>query len=88
MKHSKERIIMILAFGLVSSIGIIGCSSKPTQDELTQLDNVKAEINSLEQRKSSLEKDQAMLTQSIADKQAQLKTCQSGINAVKEKLHE
>ena len=84
MKHAKKRIIMILAFGLVSSIGIIGCSSKPTQDELTQLDNVKAEINS----KSSLEKDQAMLTQSIADKQAQLKTCQSGINAVKEKLHE
>lgn len=88
MKHSKKRITLILAVGLMSTVGFIGCSSKPTQDELSQLNNVRSEISSLEQRKSSLEQERATLTQSIAAKESQLKTCQNDKAAVKEKLHE
>jgi hypothetical protein len=88
MKHSKKKITIILALGLLSAVGMIGCSTKPTQDELTQLDNVRFEISSLKQRKSALEQEQTTLTQSIAIKEEQLKTCQNDKTAVKEKLHE
>jgi septal ring factor EnvC (AmiA/AmiB activator) len=88
MKHSTKRITKVLAIGFISTIGFIGCSSKPTQDELSQLANVRSEITSLEQRKSSLEQERATLTQSIAAKESQLKTCQNDKAAVKEKLHE
>ena len=88
MQHLIKRISMILAVGIITTFGFLGCSSKPTQDELSQLDNVRSEISSLEQRKSSLEQERATLTQSIAAKEAQLKTCQNDKAAVKEKLHE
>lgn len=88
MKHSKGGIVMILAVGIISTFGMIGCSSKPTQDELSQLDNVRSEISSLQHRKSILEQEKATFTQSIAAKEAQLTQCQNDKTAVKEKLHE
>jgi hypothetical protein len=88
MKPQKKGIIMVLAIGFISTFGIIGCSSKPTQEELAQLDNVRNEISSLQQRKSVLESEKATLSQSIAVKEAQLNECQTDKTAVKEKLHE
>lgn len=88
MQQSIKRISMILSVGIITTFGFLGCSSKPTQEELSQLDNVRTEISSLEQRKSSLEHERATLAQSIAVKESQLKTCQNDKAAVKEKLHE
>jgi hypothetical protein len=88
MKHSKKRITLILAIGFISTFGLIGCSSKPTQDELSQLDNVRSEISSLQQRKSIFEQERATFSQSIAVKEAQLTQCQNDKTAVKEKLHQ
>ena len=88
MHHSNKRTLLFFIIGLASSIAVIGCSSKPTQDELTQLDNVRSEIKSLEQRKSSLQQEQTTLQQSVAEKEVQLRTCQNDQTAVKAKLHE
>jgi hypothetical protein len=88
MKHSRKRITLILAVGLISTFGIIGCSSKPSQDELSQLDNVRSEISSLQHRKNILEQERATFTQSIAVKEVQLTQCQNDKTAVKEKLHQ
>jgi hypothetical protein len=88
MQHSIKRITMILAVGIITTFGFLGCSSKPTQEELSQLDNVRSEISSLQQRKSILEQQRATFTQSIAAKEAQLTQCQNDKAAVKEKLHQ
>jgi hypothetical protein len=88
MTHLTKRITMILAIGLLSTVGFIGCSSKPTQEELSQLDNVRSEISSLQHRKSILEQEKATFTQSNSVKEAQLTQCQNDKTAVKEKLHQ
>ena len=88
MQHVIKRITLILAVGIITTFGFFGCSSKPTQEELSQLDNVRSEISSLEKRKSSLEQDRASITQSIAVKESQLTTCQNDKAAVKVKPHE
>ena len=67
-------------------LALTGCSSKPTQEDMTQLESVRSEIRSLEQKKSSLEQEKAALAQSVSMREAQLNRCAADQTAVKEKL--
>jgi septal ring factor EnvC (AmiA/AmiB activator) len=88
MNHHKRLSIIPLACLFVGAMALYGCSSKPSHEEMTQLEMVQSEIKSLEQQKSGLEQEKTKLSQSIAAKESQVRTCEANKSAVKNKLHQ
>jgi outer membrane murein-binding lipoprotein Lpp len=82
----RKTTLLIAAAFMLSSIGLWGCSSSPTKDELKQLETTQAEITSLGQKAGALKMEKAALQQTINEKQAKLKTCQDDKAAVESKL--
>ena len=62
--------------------GICGCSAVPSVEEMGQLDDLRAEIQSLQQEKQSLENQQAELAASISRKEAQLQSIEDRKNTL------
>lgn len=66
-----------------ASLFIAGCTSKPTAEELRQLNDLKAEVTSLEKQIAEQERVKANLEKEVAGKNGQLKQCQTDKDAVK-----
>jgi outer membrane murein-binding lipoprotein Lpp len=77
---------LLLVAGIVASLVYGGCASKPSAEELKQLDDLKAEVSSLEREISSKESEKATLTKAIADKDAQLKQCMQDKEVTQQRL--
>jgi outer membrane murein-binding lipoprotein Lpp len=78
---------MTLMIGALMIAGLAaGCSSNATEDELRQLEELKAEVASMEQEVQNLEAEKAALQKSIADKDAQLKKCNDDKAVVEQRL--
>jgi outer membrane murein-binding lipoprotein Lpp len=82
----KKYFGMTLAALVVSGMMFAGCGSKPTEEELKQLESLKAEVTSLEKQIASLESEKAALTKAIAEKDAQLKKCMEDKETVQKRL--
>ncbi|MEW5797821.1 MAG: hypothetical protein AB1728_02335 [Bacteroidota bacterium] len=73
----------ILAGIIVLSVaGIAGCSSVPTQAEMQQLEELQAEIRSLEQHKAELIRERTTLAAAISTKVAQLQEINNKKNSI------
>ncbi|MEP0821910.1 MAG: hypothetical protein HRF44_03595 [Ignavibacterium sp.] len=79
---------MTLMIGAVCMTGLLlaGCSSNATEEELRQLEELKAEVASMEKEVQNLESEKARLQTSIADKDAQLKKCEDDKKVVEQRL--
>jgi outer membrane murein-binding lipoprotein Lpp len=77
-----------LMIGAVVTAGLLlaGCSSNASQEELRQLEELKAEVASMEKEVQNLESEKARLQTSIADKDAQLKKCNDDKMVVGQRL--
>ncbi len=91
-KQLNRRIIMILknrigiaiaVFILSASLLIVGCATKPSAEELRQLNDLKAEVASLEKQIAEKESMKANLEKEVANKNGQLQQCQADKDAVK-----
>lgn len=82
----KKSLGMTLAALILSGMFLTGCSSKPSEDEMKQLESLKAEVASLEQKVSDLESQKAALQKAIAEKDAQLQKCADDKAAVQKRL--
>jgi len=82
MKKSMTLMIGALVIAGLAS----GCSSNATEDELRQLEELKAEVASMEQEVQNLESEKAALQKSIADNDAQLKKCNDDKALVEQRL--
>lgn len=71
---------VLLAVSL--SLAAVGCSSSPTDDETRQLNDMKAEVASLEQQISAKEKEKAELEKQVAEKNGRLQQCSADKDAV------
>lgn len=71
----KKSITLTLGVLLMAGIFASGCSSAPSAEELKQLDDLKAEVASMEKQLASLESEKAAFQKAIADKDAQLTKC-------------
>ena len=76
----------ILIAGCFLAAVLAGCSSKPSAEELQQLEALKAEVASLENRLSTLESEKASLTRAIAEKDAKLDQCAKDKALVEQRL--
>ncbi|MBI4428674.1 MAG: hypothetical protein HY562_06110 [Ignavibacteriales bacterium] len=81
----------IFAISLVGSFlmaaTLTGCSSKPSAEEMKQLDDLKAEVASLEKEIASKESEKAELQKAMADKDAQLAQCAKDRDALQQRLN-
>ena len=81
----KKSITQMLVALMLTSI-VVGCSSKPGEEELKQLDELKAEVSSLEREIQNAESEKASLQKAIADRDAQLKKCNDDKATVEQRL--
>jgi septal ring factor EnvC (AmiA/AmiB activator) len=77
----------LIIIGCMMVIGsFIGCSSKPSDEEMQKLNDLKAEVTSLEKGIAARESEKAALLKSIAEKDAQLAQCAKDKEALQQRL--
>jgi outer membrane murein-binding lipoprotein Lpp len=82
----KKPIALTVIGCAMMAMVLTGCGSKPSQDELKQLEDLKAEVSSLEKQISAAESEKAALQKAIADKDAQLALCMKDKAAVQQRM--
>ncbi len=83
----KKFISLLFATSLLfSGLFISGCTSHPNAEQLKQLDELKASVQSLEKQIADKKGDKATLEKQIAEKNGKLQQCQSDQEAVKKGL--
>jgi len=70
-----KKMVSLALVGLFSAAMVGGCSNNPSDEELKQLNDLKAEVTSLENEIANRESEKQALLKSIADKEAQLAQC-------------
>lgn len=63
-----------------------GCSNKPSDQEMKQLEDLKAEVSSLEKQIAASESQKAALQKAITDKDAQLTQCAKDKEALQQRM--
>jgi septal ring factor EnvC (AmiA/AmiB activator) len=77
----------LIIIGCMMVIGsFVGCSSKPSNEEMQQLNDLKTEVTSLEKGIAARESEKADLLKSIAEKDAQLAQCTKDKQALQQRL--
>jgi septal ring factor EnvC (AmiA/AmiB activator) len=71
-------VVLVLAIGLI----MVGCSSAPSEEEMRQLNDLKAEVASLEQQVAAREKEKSDLEKQVAEKNVRLQQCSADKDAV------
>ena len=82
----KKSMTLMIGAVLMAGLFAAGCSSNANEEELAQLEALKAEVASIEKEVQNLESEKASLQQSIADKDAQLNKCNEDKKVVEERL--
>ena len=82
----KKSLAGFLVAGALLATLATGCTSRPNAEELKQLEDLKAEVSSLERQISAKQSEVAALQKAIADKQAQLAQCEKEKTLVQERL--
>jgi septal ring factor EnvC (AmiA/AmiB activator) len=81
----KPFTFIIIGCAMVAG-SFVGCSNKPSDEELQQLNDLKAAVSSLEKGITARESEKADLLKSIADKDAQLTQCAKDKEALQQRL--
>jgi septal ring factor EnvC (AmiA/AmiB activator) len=81
----KPFAIILIGCAIVAG-SIVGCSNKPSEEEMKQLNDLKAEVTSLEKGIAARESEKAALLKSIAEKDAQLAQCIKDKEALQQRL--
>lgn len=71
---------------LSGAMMVVGCSSSPSDEELAQLESLKAEVASLQKAVDAKKAEKADLEKQIAAKQAELAQAQKDQDATRERL--
>jgi septal ring factor EnvC (AmiA/AmiB activator) len=78
-----NKLSTLAVVGLFSVAALTGCSNNPSAEELKQLEDLKAEVASLEKQIQTRESEKQALLKAIADKDAQLAQCTKDKEALK-----
>ncbi len=76
----------IAAVVLAGTLTVVGCSSSPSEEELAQLESLKAEVASLQKAVDAKKAEKSDLENQIAAKQAELAQAQKDQDATRERL--
>ena len=82
----KKPIALTLVGCAMMAMVLTSCSSKPSDQEAKQLEDLKAEVTSLQNQISAAQSQKAALQKSIADKDAQIAQLKKDKDAVQQHL--
>jgi septal ring factor EnvC (AmiA/AmiB activator) len=82
----KKPFAFILIGSAIVMGSFVGCSNKPSEEEMKQLNDLKAEVTSLEKSIAAQQSEKAALLKAIADKDAQLAQCSKDKDALQQRL--
>lgn len=71
---------------LAATFIVVGCGGGPSEEELAQLEALKAEVASLQKEVSAKQAEKAGLEKQIADKKAELAAAMKEQDATRERL--
>jgi uncharacterized protein (DUF3084 family) len=69
-----------------SSLALVGCTSRPDEAEMKQLNDLKDEVASLQKEIAAKEQQKAALDKEVAEKNLKLKKCADDQAVVKQRL--
>jgi septal ring factor EnvC (AmiA/AmiB activator) len=69
---TRKVTIVAVALLFLGSMTLVGCSSKPDEAQMKQLDDLKAEVASLQKEVASKEQEKATLQKEVAEKNAKV----------------
>ena len=76
MAKFKRMLFMLLAVSVLSgSTMLIGCGGGVDEEQMQALNNLKAEVESLQSQVKAKEDEKASLQKQVSDKDAKLKKC-------------
>ncbi len=82
----KKSFGMMLVAGSLMAALLVGCSNKPSVEEMQQLEALKAEVASLEKQVAALESGRATLVKAVAEKDAKINQCVQDKAVVEQRL--
>ncbi|MGA9365792.1 MAG: hypothetical protein WBW16_15630 [Bacteroidota bacterium] len=82
----KVTFPLIIAALVAGSVFLGGCTRHPSEEEMRQLNDLKAEVASLEKQVSERDGAKANLQKQIAAKEDRMKWCAGEQDAVKQRL--
>jgi septal ring factor EnvC (AmiA/AmiB activator) len=86
MAKTKNLLFVLLAaLMMTGSVIITGCSSGPSEEQMQQLNDLKAEVESLNSQVSSKNDEKSSLQRQIADKDSKIKGYMNDMDAVKKR---
>ncbi len=83
LKSTKPVLLALVLSGMMT---IVGCSSSPSEEQMRQLNDLKAEVSSLEKQVADKAREKAGLEKQIAEKNGKLQQCQADQESVKKGL--
>jgi hypothetical protein len=86
MRMFKSWIPCIVIASMIAVGGLNGCTKKPSQDELTKLEEARTAAESAEKKLSDLRQERQQLEGTLTQKQDKLKTEEQERDSVKQKL--
>lgn len=75
MAKAKRYFMMLVVAAFVSSVALVGCGGGVDEEQMAALNNLKAEVESLNSQVKAKEDEKASLQKQISDKDAKLKKC-------------
>jgi septal ring factor EnvC (AmiA/AmiB activator) len=78
-----KKLSTLAVAGMLFAAALAGCSNNPSAEELKQLEDLKAEVTSLEKQIQTRESEKQALLKAIAEKDAQLAQCTKDKEALK-----
>jgi outer membrane murein-binding lipoprotein Lpp len=76
----------ILAAWMLSAVVLVGCSNRPSDAEMRQLQDLRREVGALDKEVGQKQKDKAALEQRVAETNGKIQQCQSDQQAVKKAM--
>jgi septal ring factor EnvC (AmiA/AmiB activator) len=86
MRMVKHWIPCMMIAAMVAFGALNGCTKKPSQDELTKLEEARSAAESAEKKLSDLRQERQQLEGNLSQKQDKLKTEESERDSVKQKV--
>jgi septal ring factor EnvC (AmiA/AmiB activator) len=86
--HNITRKVTVLTVALLflGALFFSGCSSKPDEAQMKQLDDLKAEVASLQKQVADKEQEKAALEKVVAEKAAKVNKMRQDQQIVKQRL--
>jgi len=84
--RSLKRISRYLAIGSIAALCVVGCTKKPSEEELAKLEEAKAAAESAERKLAELRSERMDLESQLQAKESELQNHEAERDELKEKM--